>query len=107
MTLGLNDFEAGKSIYSGHCKDWALVPRMLLFCCTVNRSLFGDAIIDGWEPVPGTTTPKHWMCTEYRLSVTPEKIVVQDKINRGHFLQQCAMGAQICSTSLQLCRIAT
>ncbi len=27
------------------------------------------------------------MCTEYRLSVNPEKIVVQDRNNRGHFLQ--------------------
>jgi hypothetical protein len=27
------------------------------------------------------------MCTEYRLSETPEKIVVQDRDNRGHFLQ--------------------
>jgi hypothetical protein len=54
----------------------------------------------GWEPVPGTYT-------EYRLSVTPEKIVVQDKNNRGHFLQQCAAGALICNTSLQLCKIAT
>jgi hypothetical protein len=26
------------------------------------------------------------MRTEYRLSVTPEKIVVQDRDNRGHFL---------------------
>ena len=25
------------------------------------------------------------MCTEYRLSVNPEKIVVQDRNNRGHF----------------------
>ncbi len=33
------------------------------------------------------------MCTEDRLSVTPEKIVVQDKDNRGHFLQQWAAGA--------------
>ncbi len=58
--------------------------------------LFGDALFEGWEPVPGTTTPgsvPYWMCTEYRLSVTPEKILVQDKDNRGHFLQQWAMGA--------------
>ncbi len=25
------------------------------------------------------------MCTEYRLSVTPEKNVIQDRDNRGHF----------------------
>ncbi len=25
------------------------------------------------------------MCTEYRLSVTPEKIVIQDRDNRGTF----------------------
>jgi hypothetical protein len=35
----------------------------------------------------------YWMFTEYRLSVTPEKIVVQDRDNRGHFLQQRAAGA--------------
>jgi hypothetical protein len=35
------------------------------------------------------------MCTEYRLSVTPEKIVVQDRDNRGHFLQWCAAGAWV------------
>ncbi len=27
------------------------------------------------------------MCNEYRLSVSPEKIVVQDRDNRRHFLQ--------------------
>jgi hypothetical protein len=47
------------------------------------------------------------MCTEYRLSVTPEKIVVQDRDNRGHFLQWWAAGAWICTASLQLCRIDT
>jgi hypothetical protein len=47
------------------------------------------------------------MCTEYRLSVTPEKIVVQDRDNRGHFLQWWAAGAMVCTASLQLCRIAT
>jgi hypothetical protein len=28
-----------------------------IFCCKVNRSLFGDAVYEGWEPVPGTITP--------------------------------------------------
>jgi hypothetical protein len=49
----------------------------------------------------------YWMCTEYRLSVTPEKIVVQDRDNIGHFLQQWAAGAYIYTASIQLCRIAT
>jgi hypothetical protein len=31
------------------------------------------------------------MCTEYRLSVTPGNIVVHDRNNTGHFLQQCAL----------------
>jgi hypothetical protein len=30
------------------------------------------------------------MCTEYRLSVTQENIVVHDRNFRGHFLQQYA-----------------
>ena len=47
------------------------------------------------------------MCTKYRLSVTPENIVIQDKNNRGNFLQQCAGGALICTTLLLLCRIVT
>jgi hypothetical protein len=25
-----------------------------IFCCKVNPSLFGDAVYEGWEPVPGT-----------------------------------------------------
>jgi hypothetical protein len=38
------------------------------------------------------------MCTEYRLSVTPENIVVHDMNNRGHFLQQYAL---VSTTTLQ------
>jgi hypothetical protein len=53
------------------------------------------------------TTECTGLCTVYRLSVTPENIVVQDKNNRRHFQQQCAEGALICTTLLQLCRIAT
>ncbi len=37
-----------------------------IFCCKVNRSLFGDAVYEGWEPVPGTITlgnvlDVHWV----------------------------------------------
>ncbi len=37
------------------------------------------------------------MCTVYRLSVTPENIVVH---NRGHFLQHCAAAALIYTAQL-------
>jgi len=50
----------------------------------------------------------YWMCTEYRLSVTPEKIVVQDRDNRGHFLQQWAAGCldmHCIITAMQNCYI--
>jgi hypothetical protein len=33
--------------------------------------------------------------------------MIQDKNNIGHYLQQCAEGALICTALLQLCRIAT
>jgi hypothetical protein len=40
------------------------------------------------------------MCTVYRLSVTPENIVVHNRNNRGHFLQHCAAAALICTAHL-------
>jgi hypothetical protein len=40
----------------------------------------------------------YWMCTVYRLSVTPENIVVHNKHDRGHSLQHCASATLICAT---------
>ncbi len=36
------------------------------------------------------------MCNEYRLSVTPENIVVHKRNNRGHSLQHCAAAVVHC-----------
>jgi hypothetical protein len=56
---------------------------MLFFCCRVNRSLFGDTVLKAGNLFLGQQHQGvYWMCTEYRLSVTPEKIVVQDRDNR-------------------------
>ena len=53
----------------------------------MNRSLFGDTVLKAGNLFLGQHQGVYWMCNEYRLSVTPEKIVVQNRDNRGHFLQ--------------------
>jgi hypothetical protein len=73
-------------------------------CITVYRILFGDAVFKGWEPVPGIIHQGvYWMC---RLPVTPKNIVVHNRNDRGHFLLHCATAPLICTTQIQLCKVA-
>ena len=85
------------------------VPRILFFCCTVNRCLFGDAVavFEGWEPVPGTTTlgsvlDVHWVqavCDprENCCSRQGQQRALSTKVGRGCIDMHCTpTGMQSC-----------
>ncbi len=65
-----------------------------------------SCIQKGWKTVPWTITSRSVLDVHSVQAVCDPWDVVQDRNNKGYSLQHCAVAALICTTQLQLRRIA-